>query len=159
LRVQAEDWESGEPYESVVEEEASGWAIAERAKAYVRFGSPLMTLCGGKPERITAEMVAKAAGQGESTSREVLESAMGHLADAICQVIALLCPRRIVIGGGVSLIGEAQFFKPLRKKVAENVFRPFAGLTKIVPAALGEEVVVHGALALARQRTHDTPIR
>ena len=27
----------------------------------------------------------------------------------------------------------------------------FAGLTDIVPAALGEEVVVHGALALARQ--------
>jgi glucokinase len=36
--------------------------------------------------------------------------------------------------------------------VAERVFKPFAGLTEIVPAALGEEVVVHGALALARKR-------
>jgi glucokinase len=36
--------------------------------------------------------------------------------------------------------------------VAANAFPPFAGLTDIVPAALGEEVVVHGALALARQR-------
>jgi glucokinase len=36
--------------------------------------------------------------------------------------------------------------------VANQVFRPFAGLYDIVPAALGEEMVVHGALALARKR-------
>jgi glucokinase len=40
----------------------------------------------------------------------------------------------------------------LRKLVAERVFKPFAGCYEIVPAALGEEVVVHGALALARRR-------
>jgi glucokinase len=58
----------------------------------------------------------------------------------------------MVIGGGVSMMGEELFFAPLRDAVAERVFRPFAGITDIVPAALGEEVVVHGALALARQR-------
>jgi glucokinase len=36
--------------------------------------------------------------------------------------------------------------------VSERAFKPFAGLTDIVPAALGEEVVVHGAVALARKR-------
>ena len=36
--------------------------------------------------------------------------------------------------------------------VAERVFEPFRGCYDIVPAALGEEVVVHGALALARRR-------
>lgn len=49
-------------------------------------------------------------------------------------------------------MGEERWFAPLRRAVAERVFRPFAGLTDIVPASLGEEVVVHGALALARQR-------
>ena len=67
-------------------------------------------------------------------------------------MIALLCPRRIVIGGGVSLMGEELLFEPLRKLVAERVFKPFADCYDIVPAALGEEVVVHGALALARKR-------
>jgi glucokinase len=81
---------------------------------------------------------------------------LSSLADAICHVIALLCPRRIVIGGGVSLLGDA-LFVPLRRLVAERVFKPFAGLTEIVPAALGEEVVVHGALALARQRFGEQP--
>jgi glucokinase len=78
--------------------------------------------------------------------------AVQFLSEAICHVITLLCPRRIVIGGGVSLIGEKLFFEPLRKQVAKRVFKPFAGVTDIVPAALGEAVVVHGALALARQR-------
>ena len=67
-------------------------------------------------------------------------------------MITLLCPRRIVIGGGVSLIGEELFFAPLRRRVAEGAFAAFAGLTDIVPAALGEEVVIHGALALARKK-------
>ena len=49
-------------------------------------------------------------------------------------------------------MGDDLFFDPIRKYVAERGFKPFAGLTDIVPAALGEEVVVHGALALARQR-------
>jgi glucokinase len=49
-------------------------------------------------------------------------------------------------------MGEAVLFQPLRAFVAERVFKPFAGCYDIVPAALGEEVVVHGALALARKR-------
>jgi glucokinase len=49
-------------------------------------------------------------------------------------------------------MGERLLFEPLRRLVAERVFQPFAGCYDIVPAALGEEVVVHGALALARRR-------
>jgi hypothetical protein len=62
--------------------------------------------------------------------------------------------RRIARSGvwGVSLIGEDLLFKPLRRYVAERGFAAFAGLTEIVPAALGEDVVIHGALALARKR-------
>jgi glucokinase len=100
----------------------------------------------------TAEQVAEAASQGDVLALSVLQDAQSHLADAICHVIALLCPRRIVIGGGVSLMGEKLLFEPLRKMVSDRVFKPFADCYAIVPASLGEEVVVHGALALARRR-------
>jgi glucokinase len=90
--------------------------------------------------------------EGNHRALFLLEQARKVLAGAVCEVIALLCPRRIVIGGGVALAGEDLLFEPLRRLVAERVFEPFAGLTDIVPAALGEEVVVHGALALARKR-------
>jgi glucokinase len=49
-------------------------------------------------------------------------------------------------------MSERVLFGPLRELVAAWVFPPFAGLTDIVPAALGEEVVVHGAVALARRQ-------
>jgi glucokinase len=90
--------------------------------------------------------------QGDPYALEQFDDPLEWLAEAICHVIALLSPRRIVIGGGVSLMGEQLLFKPLRTRVAERAFEPFAGCYDIVPAALGEEVVVHGALALARRR-------
>ena len=63
-----------------------------------------------------------------------------------------MAPRRIVIGGGVSLIG-AEWFEAIRQLVDRFVFPPFRHGFDIVPAALGEEVVVQGALALARDAT------
>jgi glucokinase len=125
---------------------ASGWSIAER----VAWSDAILALAGGGP--ITAEIVARAAEQGDPDAREVLGEAWAYLAEAISHVIALLCPRRVVIGGGVALMGEALLFAPLRELVADRVFAPFRGLTDIVPAALGEEVVVHGAIALARKQ-------
>ena len=110
---------------------ASGWGIERRTGT-------------------DAKSLGEAAAAGDERAVREIEVACGHLADAICHVIALLCPRRIVIGGGVSLMGDVLFL-PLRRLVAERVFRPFAGLTDIVPAALGESVVVHGAIVLARQ--------
>jgi glucokinase len=124
---------------TILEDVASGWAIGRNFSR--RFEG-----------KFNAEQAADLARGGDWEAAEMLEETWQCLADAICHVITLLCPRRIVIGGGVSLIGEDLLFVPLRRIVAEQVFRPFAGLTDIVPAALGEEVVVHGAIALARKR-------
>ena len=116
-----------------LEQVASGWAIDRTV---------------GRP----GPEVAAAARRGDEAARAVIDTALNHLAEALCHVIALVCPRRIVIGGGVSLMGEEVFFQPLREKVAARVFKPFADCYDIRAASLGEEVVVYGALALARQR-------
>ena len=138
---------------------ASGWGIANHAIEEIAQGdgkdSVLLRLVGGNPERITAWHIGQAAAQGDPFARSILQRSLAALSTAITQVIKLLCPRRIVIGGGVSLIGEQLFFQPLRSTVGSLIagqFPPFAGLSKIVPAALGEEVVVHGAIALAHKR-------
>jgi glucokinase len=138
---------------------ASGWGIAEDARVSLARGSTdrspmayLLRLAGGSVERITAAQVSQAADQGDPFARQILDRAWACLAEAIAQVIVLLCPRRIIIGGGVSLMGEQILFEPLRRLVAEQVFAPFANCYDIVAAALGEKVVVHGALALARRR-------
>lgn len=118
---------------ATLESLCSGWSIEQAAEA--RFGT-----------RRSCEELAKCSHLDEQT---FLSERWDYLAYAIGEVIKLICPRRIVIGGGVSLIGDS-LFSPLRARVSDRVFSPFAGCCEIVPAALGEEVVVHGALALAK---------
>jgi glucokinase len=121
-----------------LEDVSSGWAIGRRvSELYLA--------------KLTAKDAAELARAGDAETLEVLHDAWTYLADAISSVMALICPRRIVIGGGLSLMGEDLFFAPLRGLVAERVFTPFANCTDIVRATLGEEVVVHGAIVLARK--------
>lgn len=127
--------------EGILESFAAGWGIEARMKRDPRVSA-----------FVTAKQLGAAARAGSAAAKEHIDDAVSALAEGIRQMITLLCPRRIVIGGGVSLIGEELFFAPLRRMIAEGAFQAFAGLTDIVPAALGEEVVIHGALALARRK-------
>lgn len=140
------------PLENLV----SGWGLAREAERVIRSGvmgkDSVLKPFVDRGEPLTARQIAEAARAGDSFANTVLEVTWEWLAEALCHLIALLCPRRIVIGGGVSLIGEQLLFRPLRRLVERLVFPPFAGLTEIVPSALGEEVVVHGAIAQARKK-------
>ncbi len=121
-----------------LEQLASGWAIGRQPHSRL-------------PTPHTASDLAQLARQGDEEAHAILHHAWHHLAVAISRVIALLCPRRVILGGGVSLMGEL-LFEPLPQLVQQYTFEPFRGLTELVAAALGEEVVVHGAIALAAQK-------
>jgi glucokinase len=127
--------------EDILESFAAGWGIEARVKADPRLNASIRTV----------KELAVLARAGNAPAREHIDTAVSALAEGIQQMIKLLCPRRIVIGGGVSLMGDDLFFDPLRRLLAAREFPPFAGLTEVVPAALGEEVVLHGALALAKR--------
>ncbi|HUY31279.1 MAG TPA: ROK family protein [Pirellulales bacterium] len=142
--------------DQTIESIASGWGIAAAAKARIEAGAALEVYtadlwrrCDGDPERLSAKIVAEAAADGNPLALDVLSRAWLALGWGIAQVITLLSPTVVVIGGGVSLIGEEMLFQPLRAAVQRYVFPPFAGSYEIVPAQLGEEMVVYGALALA----------
>ena len=111
----------------------------------------LRELRGKPPRAITTSLVARAAEQGDFISQRVLRGACESLAEAICHVLALLCPRRIVIGGGVSLIGE-----PLRaaveKRLPEYIMDVFHPGPPIRLAGLREDSVPVGALLMAADR-------
>jgi glucokinase len=131
---------------TILEHVSSGWGIQKRFAAALKAREPLK-----HHAQISVQEIANVARSGDTLAQEILAEATDALAWGICQVAALLCPRRFVIGGGVSLMGDDLFFTPVRNAVARRVFKPFAGIFDIVPAALGEEVVLHGALALAAQ--------
>ena len=101
-------------------------------------------------------MVAAAARQGDRRAIAILHEARAALAEGLGHAITLLAPARVILGGGVSLIGDDLWVDPIRAEVDRRVFAPLRGTFAIVPAQLGEAVVVHGAIALARDAAAGT---
>jgi glucokinase len=147
-----------------LEQTASGWAIGTQARevleARLRDGVSegiLLDLCGHDPARVSAPLVAEAAGRGDRIAREVLDEAVRAMARGLAHAVTLLAPRRVILGGGVSLMPAALWIDPIREALDRLVFAPFRGQYDVVPAALGEEVVVQGALALASDAVNVSP--
>jgi glucokinase len=81
----------------------------------------------------------------EFVRRYVVDLALGLKA-----CIMLLNPARIVIGGGISKAGDA-LFVPLRAELRRQITAWSRARIDVVPAALGDDSVLYGALALARK--------
>lgn len=109
----------------------------------------LLEFCDGQIDQLTAKQIAEAASEGNQLAREVIDRACQAYGWALAQMITLLAPNVVVIGGGVSLMSSHLWLIPLRHHVRRYVFPPLKSGFELVRASLGEEVVLHGALALA----------
>ncbi len=146
--------------DNTVEAEASGFGITSQVRHLLE-NTPaedqaddywqLVNVCDGNLEALTTKHIADAAESGNGIAKAVLHDAVETLGWAIGQMLTLMAPEVVIIGGGVSMMPEELFLKPLRENVAAYVFPPLAGCYEIVRAELGEAVVVHGALLLAKQ--------
>ncbi len=155
--------QDGEP--KTVESQASGWGMTEIARKHFTTSnnnkwdestSLLFQLCEGDPQKITTIFIAKAAAQGDTYSQSILQQATRTLGWAIGQVITLVAPEVIVIGGGVPLMSNDLFFNPLVEDVSKFVYQPLQNSYQILPASLGEWVVVHGAIAVGDHALHSS---
>jgi glucokinase len=103
-------------------------------------------MCGGlwlaRDYGITAQELMR---DPAFVSRYVVDLALGLKA-----CIMLLNPARIVIGGGISKAGP-QLFDPLRAELRRQITAWSGARIDVVPAALGDDSVLYGALALADQ--------
>lgn len=73
-----------------------------------------------------------------------------YLARGLKAAIMLLNPGRIVIGGGVAKAGP-RLFDPLREELNRQLTSWSRARREVVPAALGDDSVLYGALALAEE--------
>lgn len=132
---------------------ASGWSIGEAGRLAFSDGpdrGPLEAIAQGDRSKVDAPAVARAAEQGDARAIAILAEAARSLGRVLAHLVTLVGPRRVILGGGVSLLGEALWLRPIREELEARVFPPFRGTFDVVPARLGEEVVLHGALTLAR---------
>lgn len=80
---------------------------------------------------------------------EFVKQYVRPLALGIKNCIMFLNPARIVIGGGISKTGDA-LFEPLREEMSRQITAWSRARIDIVPAILGDDSILWGALALAR---------
>ncbi len=80
--------------------------------------------------------------------RAFVDAYVVNLALGLKAAIMLLNPARIVIGGGISKAGDA-LFQPLRAELRRQVTEWSHARIDVVPAALGDDSVLYGALLLA----------
>jgi len=73
-----------------------------------------------------------------------------RLARGLKACIMILNPARIVIGGGISKAGDA-LFGPLRRELRRQITEWSRARIDVVPASLGDDSVLYGALALAKE--------
>lgn len=124
---------------------ASGTAIGRSAKEAVEKGEKTSL---SSYEKITAYEVFKEAEKGDAVAQKVLDKALNYLGICVANVIASFDPEMVIIGGGVSKGGNIVFQK-VKEVVSKRCFKAMSENTKIVPAALGTDAGVIGAVALA----------
>ena len=124
---------------------ASGPAIARRAREALATGRESSLRDVPDP---TAADVARLAREGDALAGEVWRETVVCLGLGVAALITILAPERVVIGGGVAMAGDV-LFEPLRREVRHRVKLVAVESVLILPAALGQDVGILGAAAVA----------
>lgn len=129
---------------------ASGTSIARDAREAVHAGRPT-TLAASPIETLTAVDVARAARDGDAVAREIYARAAAALGAGVTNLVNLLNPAMVIIGGGVSRAGDL-IFAPIRRIVRQEAFERPGAAVQIVSSVLGGDVGAVGAAAVALER-------
>jgi glucokinase len=133
----------------LVEQRCSGWAVDQKIRAAIQ-SAPQSNLAGlvGAVTHGEARFLRESTAQGDELALTIVDETTDDLAFGLSHVTQLMHPEVIILGGGLSLMGE-----PLRAGVEKHLRRylmeVFGTGPQIRLAGLGEDVVPTGALLLA----------
>ncbi len=132
---------------------ASGRALAERTALRIEEGeaSSIGELVGGDLGKIDAQLVSIAAQQGDALAQEMIATTAFYVGVGLANLINLFNPSLILIGGGLSKIGEA-LLGPAAAVAKERAYVADACDVEIRSALLGDDSPLLGAAALAMGR-------
>jgi glucokinase len=114
---------------------------------------PALCHLGGQA---SPEAVFGAAAAGDPRAGAAVQAVVGRLAVGIANMVTVLWPERVVVGGGLAAAGE-QLFGPLRRAVVAAAPLVDPAAYEIVPAALGPAAGAIGAALWARERATTGP--
>lgn len=138
-----------------VEAIASGTAIEREARdLLVRGEAPILARLAAAGEPVDAELVARAADEGDATCVALLDRAWVAVGALCASLVNLLNPEVIVIGGGIA-DHRPRLFEVARRELDQRVLPALAGTARIEPAALGGDVSLIGLLPIVNDRIGD----
>lgn len=97
---------------------------------------------------ITPEIIADEAKRGDSVSKKVFSEIGFYIGIGVANIINLLDPDVIIVSGGISRAGNV-LFEPMRKTVEERILGKHNRIYKIIPAKLGDDAGILGAVYFA----------
>lgn len=134
-----------------MESQCCGWAADRKIQHYTQ-GNPLSRLAtltkgmnGGE-----AKYLVQAINEADPGALLILNELADNIAFALSYAVLLFHPKIIVIGGGLSLLGNPLFEK-INKSLPTYLPLAFQPAPEVKIATLGEDVVCIGALILAQQ--------
>jgi glucokinase len=134
-----------------IEALAAGPAIAARARAKLSTAaaraSVILDLARGDASQITSEMVGKANAAGDSLAREVLVETVELLTAWLGNIVDLLDPDVLVIGGGVAAMLQP-WFPEISSRLPSWCVNPRAAEIPLRMAHYGADAGIAGAAAL-----------
>jgi glucokinase len=136
------------------EQYASGTALAQTAREVARTSRAaagrLLERVDGDVDRLTGEDVAALAAEGDALALELVTEVGQWLGQGIADLAAILDPEVVVIGGGVSKLGE-MVLAPARDRLDRALpGRGFRPGPRVVVAELGPQAGIVGAADLIR---------
>jgi glucokinase len=97
---------------------------------------------------LDAAAVAAAEERGDRTAAAIMDGARAAVAAAMVTIVDVFNPQRVIVGGGIALGQGDRLLGPAREAVRRLAYRRQAERAEIVPAALGDDVGLIGALLL-----------
>jgi predicted NBD/HSP70 family sugar kinase len=135
-------------------EEAAGFSsLVAGAQQVVREGRETLMceLCQGDPDHITPETVLQAALKNDQIALEILRRASASLGRAIANIISVLNPELVILGGEFAEAG------PLVLRMVEDEVRTLLATPPPMKLSrLGRDAEIYGAISLALERV--TPV-
>jgi glucokinase len=128
---------------------ASGTAIVKRARQQIAAGckSSMLELAGGNLDAVTGEIVGNAFAAGDPLATAILTETADMVALWLGNMIDLLDPHVIVIGGGAAALLRP-FFDQMRQRIPKLTVNPRANEVPIVSSRYGADSGIAGGAAL-----------
>ncbi|MBL7157583.1 MAG: ROK family protein [Candidatus Omnitrophica bacterium] len=113
--------------------------------------SKILDMVKGNLDKITFDIVIKAAKDGDKLAVKFIQEAGAYLGAKIAYLVNLFNPEAVVIGRGVEKAGET-LMEAVKKTVKMWGYEEAVKVVKVIPTSLGENAVAVGAGALVVQK-------